>query len=109
MALQSDMHQAFDDGKFVCVPKESYWVAHFFDLTNTLGRLYHNTVLELGPGISPKLLLVRFAWTVFPLIDQFLKMGTARNLRLRVVEEGGLQEITKTVTAEGIIEMGSIM
>lgn len=109
MALRSDMHQAFDDGKFVCVPKESSWGAHFFDLTNTLGRIYHNTVLELDPGISTKLLLVRFAWTVFPLIGHFLKGGTVRNLRLRVAEKGGLQEITKTVTADGIIEIGSIM
>lgn len=106
MALRSDIHKALDDGKFVCVPKESHLVIHFLDLTNTLGRLYHNTTVELDPGISLNLLLARFALTIFPLIDQFLKVGAARNLRLRVTEEGGLQEITKTVTAKEITAMG---
>lgn len=105
MALRSDIHKAFDDGKFVCVPKESRWVVHFLDLTNTLGPFYHNTVLELDPSIS-LLLLARFAWSVFPFIHQFLKVGVARNLRLRVAEEGKFKEVTKTVTGEEITAMG---
>lgn len=102
MALRSDVHKAFDDRKFVCVPKESHWVVHFFNLTNNLGRIYHNTIHELDPGISPNLLFVRFAWTVFPLIQQFLSGGTSKELRLRVTEEREHKVITKLCTAEEI-------
>lgn len=79
---------------------------HFFDLTNTLSRLYHNAVLELDPSISPKFLLARFVWTVFPLVRQFLEVGVARNLRLRVTEEGRFKEVTKIFTAEEMTGMG---
>lgn len=105
-ALRSDVHSAFDDRKFVFVPKESRWVVHFLDLTNTLGRLYHNAVLELDPGISLKFLLARFTWAVFPLVRQFLEVGVARNLRLRVTEEGRFKEVTRTFTAEEMRGMG---
>jgi hypothetical protein len=39
IALRSNVTGAFNDGKFAFVLKESRWVVHLFDLTNTLGRL----------------------------------------------------------------------
>jgi hypothetical protein len=69
-------------------------------------QLYHNAVLELDPSISPKFLLARFAWTVFPLVRRFLEVGVARNLRLRVIEEGRFKEVIKTFTTEEMTGMG---
>lgn len=106
VALRSDIHRAFDDRMFVFVPKESRWVVHFFGLTNSLGRLYHNIVLELDPHISPNLLLARFAWTVFPLLSGFLKVGSDRKLRLRVKKEGRLQEEIQTIKLQEMAAMG---
>lgn len=37
VALRSDIHTAFDERKFVFVPKRFRWVVHFFSLTITLG------------------------------------------------------------------------
>jgi hypothetical protein len=60
----------------------------------------------LDPGISPKFLLARFAWTVSSLVRQFLEVGVARNLRLQVTEEGRFKEVAKTFTAEEMTGMG---
>ena len=108
VALRSDIHRAFDERKFLFVPKESRWVVHFFDLTNTLGQLYHNTALELDSDISPNLLFARFAWTVFPRVSQFLKVGVGRKLRLRVMKDDGLQEEVQTVKAQEMAVMGLV-
>lgn len=47
MVFWSNVHKELEDRKFVCVPPESRWVDHFFNLTNTLGRPCHNTIIEL--------------------------------------------------------------
>ena len=106
VALRSDIHQAFDDRKFVFVPKESRWVVHFFGLTNNLGRFYHNIPLELDPDISPNLLFARFAWTIFPAVSRFLKAGGVKKLRLRVTKEDGLNEEIQTVKPQESAVMG---
>lgn len=106
VALRSDIHPAFVDRMFVFVPKESRWVVHFFGLANSLGRLYHNIVLELDFHISPNLLLARFAWTVFPLLSGFLKVGSDRKLKLRVKKVGRLQEEIQTIKLQEMVGMG---
>jgi hypothetical protein len=79
---------------------------HFIDLTNTLGRLYHNGAVALDPGISPNFLLARFAWAVFPLVRQFLEVGVARTLRLRVIEDGRFKEFTRALSPAEVTAMG---
>lgn len=106
VALRSDIHQAFDDRMLVFVPKESRWVVHFTGITNSLGRLYHNTILVLDPHISPKLLLARFAWTIFPNLAAFLTVGSDRKLRLRAKKEGRLQEEIQTIKFQEMATMG---
>lgn len=106
VALQQDIHRAFDERKFVFVPKESHWVVHFFGLTNNLGQLYHNTPVELDPDISLNLLFARFAWTVFPAVSPFLRQGGSKKLRLRVTREDGLHEEIQTVKPHKSVVMG---
>lgn len=85
------------------MPKASRWEVHFFGLNNTLGP---TLPLELDPDISPNLLLARFASAVFPVVSQFLNVGAGRKLRLRVMGEGGLKEVIKTVKAQEMAVMG---
>jgi hypothetical protein len=99
IALRSDLHTTFDAAKFVVVPKQDAWVAHFTHLTNDLGKLYHNTVVAIDQEVSSNCLLARFAWAIFPLVSKFLMTGAARQVRTRVVQDGELTEITETITA----------
>ncbi|KAK4981093.1 hypothetical protein LTR28_006229 [Elasticomyces elasticus] len=75
IALRSDIHTTFDHRRFVIVRKKGQWVVHFTDLTNDLGRLYHNTLLGLHQDVSSKCLLVRFARAIFPSVMKFLDRG----------------------------------
>ena len=100
IALRSDVHRAFDDGNFVIVPKESRWVVHFLGQTNTLGRDFHNTVIELDQGISISFLFARFAWSIFPGIQQFLEAGLPREVLVRVTEDAEYKEVVKTCSGE---------
>ena len=106
VALRSDIHTLFDYCKFVIVPKESRWVAHFCDLTNTAGALYHNTPLEVASNVSPGLLLVRFAWTIFTFVKQFMECGADRYVRLRVMENGAFKEVFQTLKGGELKERG---
>lgn len=83
IALRRDIHAAFDDRKFVIVPKQSKWVVHFLGQTNSLGDDFHNTHIELK-GISPQFLYARFAWTIFPLLSSFLNAHIPRELLVRL-------------------------
>jgi len=78
IALRSDLHTTFDAAKFVVVPKQDAWVAHFTHLTNDLGKLYHNTAVAIDKEVSANCLLARFAWAIFPLVSKFLMAGAAR-------------------------------
>lgn len=106
-ALRADIHCAFDDRKFIVVPKLSHWVVHFLQLTCDLGSMYHNQIITLDSGISPLFLLVRFAWAVFPLVKTFLAGPTPRLVRLRVQVDNRLAEITKTVDGEELIQLNN--
>jgi hypothetical protein len=100
IALRSDLHSIFDSAKFVIVPKQDAWVAHFTHLTNDLGKLYHNTAMAIDKEVSSNCLLVRFAWAIFPLVSKFLMAGAARQVRTRVVQDGELTEVMEMITAE---------
>lgn len=106
VTLRSDIHRAFDEGKFVFVPKESRWVVHFFGITNTMDQLYHNTPLEYDPDVSLKFFFARFAWTVFLAVSRFLNVGGGKKLRLRVIKEDGLHEEIQTVQPNQSLVMG---
>jgi hypothetical protein len=99
IALRSDLHTTFDTAKFVVVPKQDAWVAHFTHLTNDLGKLYHNTAVAIDNEVSANCLLARFAWAIFPLVSKFLMAGAACQVRTRVLQDGELTEVTETITA----------
>lgn len=65
---------------------------HFLAQTNDLGRVYHNTMINLSDGISPEFMLVRFTWAIFPLLRGFLDAGLPRHLRIQVMTEDGVSE-----------------
>ena len=98
IALRSDIHLAFDDRKFVIVPKESKWVVQFLGQTNGLGHEFHNTHIRLK-GISSQFLYARFAWTIFPLLSSFLTAHVSRQLLVRLPNG---QEASKEYTFDEI-------
>ena len=86
-----DVHQYFDrKPKFAIAPKYGEMVAHMFDSKSMEAReaieLYHNVPVALGEQ-STRFLLARLAWTIFPLLETFLKKGVKRRL-LRKTDEG---------------------
>ncbi|KAH8798636.1 hypothetical protein F5884DRAFT_813300 [Xylogone sp. PMI_703] len=89
VAMREDIHTAFDRGKFVITRKAGNWVAHFVDVTNELGNLYHNRPLTLKSSVSSMFLLARFAWTIFPMVRTFVEAGYRRHLRtVEVMSDG---------------------
>ncbi|KAL1615858.1 hypothetical protein SLS56_011643 [Neofusicoccum ribis] len=88
MLLRADLHFAFDQMKFVFVPKPlppgEPWcpfVVHLLDpLARELRRLYHNVPLQAPLGVAPEYLFARFAWAVFPLLEEFLRQPVDRKL-----------------------------
>ncbi len=93
IVLRPDLHKAFDDRKFAIVPKQNRWVAHFLGRTNKLGALYHNQIIDIPGEVHPAFLLARLAWTIFPLIGNFLSVGIKRVLTVRVKEDT-IKEVT---------------
>ncbi|TKA59822.1 hypothetical protein B0A49_14042 [Cryomyces minteri] len=100
IALRSDIHTTFDDKKFVIVPKKGQWVVHFTDLTNDLGRLYHNTPLALHQDVSSNCLLLRFAWAIFTPVAEFLSTGAGRMVRMRTTVDDEITEVTRIMGTE---------
>jgi len=96
ISLRWDVHKAFDDKKFVLVPKEDKWVIHFLAPTKDLGRLYHNTEAKIPSNLAITNLLVRFAWLIFHSLKLLDGLGR-RRLRLRIEENGQVLEVSKDV------------
>ena len=107
VALRPDLHRAFDDRKFVVIPKLSKWVIYFLESTNDLNRMYHNTNVPLSSGVSPLFMLVRFAWTIFPMIRPFLDVGLPRNLRLVVKRDDRNAEDVRTVSGQELKDINA--
>lgn len=87
LLLRADLHIAFDKPKFVFVPKPSSdpekprLVTHLVEASAELEHWYHNRALH-SVGSSIEVLFVRFAWTIFPLLDGFLVSPVSRRLLL---------------------------
>ena len=91
MLMREDLHTAFDQRQFVFVPKAtgneaSVLVTHVLNYSPELSKLYHNTKLHSIDGIAPEFLFARFAWSVFPLLQNFLVDGVSKNLLLSTGE-----------------------
>jgi hypothetical protein len=85
-----DVHQLFDrKPKFAIVPKYNKMVAHLFNSQSIEARetieLYHNVPVRIDEQ-SSCFLLARLAWTIFPLLETFLRKGVKRRL-LRKAED----------------------
>jgi hypothetical protein len=84
LLLRADLHIAFDKPDFVFVPKPAEdsreFVIHVIEPLQELESLYHNRELQ-SIQVSLEMLFTRFAWTIFPLLADFL-VGPPRWLRL---------------------------
>lgn len=70
--LRQDLHFAFDQRKFLIVPKTTdigqgspKWVVHLLVNSHELSLLYHNVQLQ-PTTVSSEFLFARFAWSLFP-------------------------------------------
>jgi hypothetical protein len=86
-----DVHQHFDrKPKFAIVPKYNKMVAHMFNSQSIEAceaiELYHNVPVAIDEQ-SSYFLLARLGWTIFLLLEPFLRKGVKRRL-LRKTEQG---------------------
>ena len=102
--LREDLHTAFDQLKYVFVPKsakngDSTFVTHLLVNSSELCRLYQNTELHSIDGIPHEFLLTRFAWSIFHFLEGFLQAGIPRALLIstghRIVSSDGCKLYTK--------------
>lgn len=89
--LRHDIHDVFDDQKIAFVPRDGVWKIHFFGVTNTLGRKYHDSPTQ-SLKVDRAFILARLAWTVFPLARQFFEGGPDRRVKIRARGEHGAWE-----------------
>lgn len=87
MLLREDLHTAFDQLKFVFVPKatangDPTLVTHLLVDSSELCRLYQNTELHSIDGIAREFLFTRFAWSIFCFLQGFLQADISRDLLL---------------------------
>ena len=88
--LRKDICQAFNDNKFVFVPKHGKCVAHFLEETFALGRAFHNVPVVLDTGLqNDGFILARFAWATFKGLQRFLCAGIPRRLVMRKTTSDG--------------------
>jgi hypothetical protein len=107
MLLRADLHIEFDKPKFVFVPKSKppatelslESVTHLLVESNEYEFLYHNRALQGLSQISPELLFVRLAWTVFPFLDDFLGYRLARHLSI-AAKDGSSASISRIIEPE---------
>ena len=104
MLLRADLHKSFDAQKFVFVPKasrpvhglsttdntpEHIFVIHLLSPSQELGILYHNVSLQAIPDVGREFLFARFAWTLFPFLQSFLRRGVARYILGATIHTSG--------------------
>lgn len=106
--LRSDLHAAFDNKRFVFVPKSGALVTHVIAQSPELLRLYHNTKLHQLIGVAPEFILVRFAWTIFGLLKTgFLRLESPRNLI--VVNGDNEQQILHQASYDQVRAFGGML
>ena len=91
-----DVHQHFDRRpKFAIVPKDNKMVAHMFNSQSIEAReaieLYHNVPVGIDEQ-SSCFLLACLAWTIFPLLETFLRKGVKRRLLLKTEDSYMVRE-----------------
>lgn len=88
--LRKDICQAFNENKFVFVPKHGKCVAHFLEETFALGRAFHNVPVVLDTGLQyDGFIVARFAWAIFKGLQRFLCAGIPRRLVMRKITSDG--------------------
>lgn len=82
MLLRADLHRSFDKRRFTFLPKkQGATVTHVLE-SESLRDIYHNVELNTT-YIAPEYLLARFAWTLLPLLKDFLRHGQRRLLLIQ--------------------------
>ncbi|KAH8800809.1 hypothetical protein F5884DRAFT_808886 [Xylogone sp. PMI_703] len=72
LLLRSDLHKAFDERQFVYFPKDDKgFVVHVLQSATDLRLLYHNARVDIT-GCEVNFVFARLAWSIFPLLAQFL-------------------------------------
>jgi hypothetical protein len=102
IALRPDIYKAFDQGYFLITRKKKSWVPHFLRITHDLGSDYHQVPLDINPSVAPEFMLVRFAWTIFPLVRSFLERGGERLVTVRQKTGAGFKEVQKIICKEDV-------
>lgn len=99
--LRNDIHKLLDTGKWIPYPKtvlvngstETRLVFHSLEYLPQLRELYQNAPLRETQGLRPEYLLARFAFAIFPRVQQFLRCGAGRYLiRVNVDAQTGKSE-----------------
>ncbi|TEY25161.1 hypothetical protein BOTCAL_1323g00010 [Botryotinia calthae] len=95
--LRSDIHFAFGQRKLVFFPKfpeednkrdaNQQFVVHMLEPTPDISQLYHNTVSKI-PECRLEFLFVRFAWSIFPYLTNFLSREVENRLVVKVDATG---------------------
>ena len=108
--LRCDIHRAFDNAKFVIVPKEGQWVPHFLDKTAHYSTQYHNRRLIIPKAVARQFFLARFAWALFPSTKNFHESGSSRLVRIpeKNAETGDYEEMDKILGSEDLRKLLSI-
>lgn len=93
--LRADLHKAFDDLKFVFIPKKEIpgkiaYVLHMLSHSTELVKLYHNVQLQASEKLVPQFLLARLALSIFPMFEGFLL--NPRISRKILTQDGGIHE-----------------
>lgn len=83
LSLQATIHRFFDTKGFVLTRKQGFWVSHFFNPSENLGPMYHNQKVRMPAEVHPNFILSRLAWSIFPLVRDFLNQGESRVVRVR--------------------------
>ena len=97
--LRADLHKAFDDDKFVFVPKREIpseprskitYVLHILSHSTELAKLYHNVELQASEKLVPQFPLARLALSIFPMFEGFLL--SPRTSRKILTQDGKILE-----------------
>ena len=108
--LRCDIHRAFDNAKFVIVPKEGQWTPYFLDKTVHYSTEYHNRRLAIPRAVARQFFLARFAWALFPLTKNFHESGPSRLVRIpeRNAATGDYEEVNKILDSEELKKLLSV-
>ncbi len=89
MLLCSNIYSAFDQRRFVVVPKWDAWAIHVLSGLpgDELAAMYHNVPPQQLSGPAVECIFARFSWTVLAQ-GTFLRTGVPRRLVIVRGEEG---------------------